>query len=386
MGKTKELSKDVREKIVDLHKAGMSYKTISKKLEEKENERKQELLGLCFPPSITWGWAADQRSQLMHSAGDSSAGNHHTVTEDNFEALLDDSNNARALESWDASPEASAEGLTTINVDDIAADDEDCMSVEPTTASTSISLPAEQPDTEETTTETPRSEPRRPSVCPAVAHGLGRSANVQMAGAVSSLVGMMRNQEAMVSRRLHDSASSSLSQQYLQHIDTLKKKLDYSNQQLQKERQLFQEQLQSIGMQHRHKIDRLMQHQNSQVYYAVMSLLVLMEQIPRHRLIQCQCSLLEAVKSHLDFSTPPSRPPSAWQPSPTQPYQGPPPSQQYQDYHPGLPTGPSFPPSKAEQWPIYTQLCGGMQTSTPTTSSQSTSGSYHFFPKQEPNK
>ena len=35
MGKTKELSKDIRDKIVDLHKAGMGYKTISKKLCEK---------------------------------------------------------------------------------------------------------------------------------------------------------------------------------------------------------------------------------------------------------------------------------------------------------------------------------------------------------------
>ncbi|KAJ8342658.1 hypothetical protein SKAU_G00325860 [Synaphobranchus kaupii] len=36
MGKTKELSKDVRDKIVDLHKAGMGYKTISKQLGEKD--------------------------------------------------------------------------------------------------------------------------------------------------------------------------------------------------------------------------------------------------------------------------------------------------------------------------------------------------------------
>ena len=35
MGKTKELSKDIRDKIVDLHKAGISYKTIGKKLDEK---------------------------------------------------------------------------------------------------------------------------------------------------------------------------------------------------------------------------------------------------------------------------------------------------------------------------------------------------------------
>ncbi|KAL0173639.1 hypothetical protein M9458_029607, partial [Cirrhinus mrigala] len=35
MAKTKELSKDVRDKIVDLHKAGMDYKTIDKQLGEK---------------------------------------------------------------------------------------------------------------------------------------------------------------------------------------------------------------------------------------------------------------------------------------------------------------------------------------------------------------
>ncbi len=35
MAKTKELSKDVKDKIVDLHKAGMGYKTIAKPLSEK---------------------------------------------------------------------------------------------------------------------------------------------------------------------------------------------------------------------------------------------------------------------------------------------------------------------------------------------------------------
>ena len=35
MGKTKELSKDIRDKIVDLHKAGMCYKEIRKQLGEK---------------------------------------------------------------------------------------------------------------------------------------------------------------------------------------------------------------------------------------------------------------------------------------------------------------------------------------------------------------
>src|SRR4029434_10988746 len=36
MGKTKELSKDVRDKIVDLHKSGMGYKTTGKQLGEKQ--------------------------------------------------------------------------------------------------------------------------------------------------------------------------------------------------------------------------------------------------------------------------------------------------------------------------------------------------------------
>ena len=35
MAKTKELSKDVRDKIVDLRKGGMGYKTITKQLGEK---------------------------------------------------------------------------------------------------------------------------------------------------------------------------------------------------------------------------------------------------------------------------------------------------------------------------------------------------------------
>ncbi len=35
MAKTKELSKDVRDKIADLHKAGKGYKTIAKQLGEK---------------------------------------------------------------------------------------------------------------------------------------------------------------------------------------------------------------------------------------------------------------------------------------------------------------------------------------------------------------
>ncbi|KAL0150699.1 hypothetical protein M9458_054003 [Cirrhinus mrigala] len=49
MAKTKELSKDVRDKIVDLHKAGMGYKTIAKQLSKKE-----ETHNYCQSPSV-WG-------------------------------------------------------------------------------------------------------------------------------------------------------------------------------------------------------------------------------------------------------------------------------------------------------------------------------------------
>ena len=59
MGKTKELSKDIRDKTIDLHKAGMGYKTISKKLGEKET----------FVGVITQKWKNEThwRSLLMIS-------------------------------------------------------------------------------------------------------------------------------------------------------------------------------------------------------------------------------------------------------------------------------------------------------------------------------
>ncbi|KAL0166842.1 hypothetical protein M9458_038686, partial [Cirrhinus mrigala] len=42
MAKTKELYKDVRDKIVDLHKAGMGYKTIGKQLAFSDHENGEE--------------------------------------------------------------------------------------------------------------------------------------------------------------------------------------------------------------------------------------------------------------------------------------------------------------------------------------------------------
>ncbi len=62
MAKTKELSKDVRDKIVDLHKAGMGYKTIAKQLGEKVTTM-EETQNNCQSPSLgshleyfQWSW------------------------------------------------------------------------------------------------------------------------------------------------------------------------------------------------------------------------------------------------------------------------------------------------------------------------------------------
>ncbi len=62
MAKTKELSKDVRDKIVDLHKAGMGYKT----MEETQNN--------CQSPSV-WGFMHDLTSWSFgdHENGEETA-------------------------------------------------------------------------------------------------------------------------------------------------------------------------------------------------------------------------------------------------------------------------------------------------------------------------
>ena len=51
MGKTKELSKDIRDKIVDLPKAGMFYKKISKQLGEKLTTVKKHKVTANLPRS-----------------------------------------------------------------------------------------------------------------------------------------------------------------------------------------------------------------------------------------------------------------------------------------------------------------------------------------------
>ncbi len=80
MAKTKELSKDVRDKIVDLHKAGMGYKTITKQLGEKvttvgaTNSQMEETQNNYQSPSV-WGSMQDLTSWSFndHENGEESA-------------------------------------------------------------------------------------------------------------------------------------------------------------------------------------------------------------------------------------------------------------------------------------------------------------------------
>ena len=83
MAKTKELSKDVRDKIVDLHKAGMGYKTIVKQLGEKvttvggDYSQMEETQKNCHSPSA-WGSMQDLTlwSCNDHENGEESAQNY----------------------------------------------------------------------------------------------------------------------------------------------------------------------------------------------------------------------------------------------------------------------------------------------------------------------
>ena len=61
MGKTKELSKDIRDKTVDLHKAGMGYNKISKQLGEKLMKKMEERQSHRQSPSV-WGPTQDLAS------------------------------------------------------------------------------------------------------------------------------------------------------------------------------------------------------------------------------------------------------------------------------------------------------------------------------------
>ncbi len=70
MAKTKELSKDVRDKIVDLHKAGMGYKTIAKQLGEKVTTvgaiiRKWKKHKITIKQLISLGLGLHARSHLV---------------------------------------------------------------------------------------------------------------------------------------------------------------------------------------------------------------------------------------------------------------------------------------------------------------------------------
>ncbi len=83
MAKTKELSKDVRDKIVDLHKAGVGYKTIAKQLGEKVTtvgaiirKRKKHKITVMSPS--VWGSMQDLTSWSFndHENGEEPAQNY----------------------------------------------------------------------------------------------------------------------------------------------------------------------------------------------------------------------------------------------------------------------------------------------------------------------
>ena len=102
MTKTKELSKDVRNKIVNLHKAGLGYKTIAKQLGEKVTTvgaiiRKRKKRNNCQPPSV-WGSMQDLTSWSCndHENGDEASQNY-------TEELVSDLRAARTIvtmKSW----------------------------------------------------------------------------------------------------------------------------------------------------------------------------------------------------------------------------------------------------------------------------------------------
>ncbi len=76
MTETKELSKDVRDKIVDLHKTGMDYKTISKQLGEKVTTEEETQNNSQSPSD--WGSMQDLTSWSFndHENGEESAQNY----------------------------------------------------------------------------------------------------------------------------------------------------------------------------------------------------------------------------------------------------------------------------------------------------------------------
>ena len=64
MGKTKELSKNIRDKIVDLHKPWLGYKKISKQLGEKLTTVGAIIIKWKSPP-ISLGLGLHARSRLV---------------------------------------------------------------------------------------------------------------------------------------------------------------------------------------------------------------------------------------------------------------------------------------------------------------------------------
>ncbi len=96
MAKTKDLSKDVKDKILNLHKAGMCYKTIAKQLGEKETTVgviicKWKKHKITSPPD--WGSMQDLTSWSVndHDNWEESAQNYTEVSCQWSQGILDHS-------------------------------------------------------------------------------------------------------------------------------------------------------------------------------------------------------------------------------------------------------------------------------------------------------
>ncbi len=109
MTKTKELSKEVRDKIVDLHKGGMGYKTIAKQLGEKETTvcviiHKWKKQNNCQSPP-DWGSMQDLTSWSFndHENGEESTQNYTVGSCQWSQGSWDHShqeNNCYAVKDW----------------------------------------------------------------------------------------------------------------------------------------------------------------------------------------------------------------------------------------------------------------------------------------------
>ncbi|XP_068102708.1 zinc finger protein 853-like isoform X2 [Hyperolius riggenbachi] len=148
-------------------------------------------------------------------------------------------------------------------------------------------------------------------------------------GAMTGIYGLIKSQEQLVSRHIQEESQTALIEKYQKHIESLQNQLDTIHnhywQQLQQQHNQMKEQLQEQRLQskeqNKHLKDQieqqqlilqryetqLQQLQSSPSYFTVMALLPFLDQVPQHRLLECQFSLLEVVRGLI---TPAEEPPA----------------------------------------------------------------------------